>query len=131
MTVANNILPGNERKIQIMLVDDERDVLDLLKLTLISEGFEVRTCWNGENLNTLIGENKPDIVLLDIKMKDVDGTEICQMIKNNPATHDIKIILFSANDNLELIEKKCGADGSLAKPYNKKIARQMFQKVLR
>lgn len=126
-----NVAPDiKERKIRVLLVDDEREFLDLMKLTLNSEGYEADICWNGEGIQSVIEESRPDIILLDIKMDEVDGTDICRQIKQNPLTKHIKIILFSANENLELTKKRCGADGSLPKPYDKQLARITFREVL-
>jgi len=117
-------------KSRILVVDDEQDVLILMKHLLKREGFIVSTCWNGENLDEIIRDSTPDLILLDIKMKNVDGGELCSKIKKNPLTHSIKIILFSSNDNVKIIARECGADGYLQKPYEAQTARKTLEEVL-
>lgn len=118
------------RNIRVLVVDDEPDILTLMSLTLKFEGYDPDTCWNGEGIVSIIEENRPDIILLDVKMDGVDGRDICKMIKQNPTTKQIKIILFSANEDLRLMQKRCGADASLSKPYDMVVARQIFREIL-
>ncbi|MET0391594.1 MAG: response regulator [Chitinophagaceae bacterium] len=120
----------NDPIIRILLVDDEPDFLLLMSRTLEREGYEIATCMNGENIGRVIQENPPDMILLDITMENVDGREICRAIKQDPATRHIRVILFSSNHDLAFIAKECGADGSLGKPYDKQMTRQVFQQVL-
>ena len=121
--------------ITLGIADDHQLFLKSLSLLITSlEDFTiVIEAMNGKDLIEKLESKKiePDIILLDIRMKNNDGGEICRRIKDNPSTCDIKVILFSANDNLSSIEKRCGADASLPKPYDKKLARQTFEKVLR
>jgi two-component system alkaline phosphatase synthesis response regulator PhoP len=120
----------NDRKIRMLVVDDEPDMLILMKRALQKDGYDVDTCQNGENIDTVIQENPPDIILMDIKMDNVDGGDICKMIKDDPTTQHIRIVLFSSNYNVQTIAKECGADASLSKPYNSILARKTFQRVL-
>lgn len=120
----------NDKKVRMLVVDDEPDMLMLMQRTLQREGYEVNTCWNGENIDTIIQENPPDIILMDIKMNNMDGGEICKKIKDDPATHNIRIVLFSSNHNVQSIAEECGADGSLSKPYDSRLARETFHDIL-
>jgi CheY-like chemotaxis protein len=114
----------------ILVVDDEEDLLDLMEITLTREGYDVELCPGAQDIEQRVRCNKPDIVLLDIRMNGVDGGEICKHLKSDNKTKDIPVILFSANDNIEKIAKECGADECLLKPFQPSVAREKFKKVL-
>ncbi|HTD94498.1 MAG TPA: response regulator [Chitinophagaceae bacterium] len=101
----------------VLFADDDVDLVALVQLKLRLEGFVVRTCYNGEGLLDMAMEVEPDIILLDITMNGIDGTDLCRLIKQNKETLHIPIILFSANDELASIALACGADGHIEKPF--------------
>lgn len=80
------------------------------------KGYEVELASEGDKVITLI-TNKPDLILLDIWMGNYDGREICQQLKNNPATSGIPIILISASREIEQSAKDAGANDFVAKPF--------------
>ncbi len=110
----------------ILLVDDEIDVLLLLKAKLTRAGYNVTISLNGEHFLDTVNEKHPDLILMDITMKGVDGGSLCQLLKTSDCTHDIPIVLFSGNDNIQIIAKDCHADAILHKPYDASA----FDKVL-
>ena len=106
-------------KKKILIVDDDTDILFVLKMMLELEGYEVEL--NSEaNKILLPGSAKPDLLLLDIWMGNYDGREICQQIKQDPATSDIPVILISASRDIEQSAKDSGANDFLAKPFEQK-----------
>src|SRR5687767_9216880 len=111
----------SNRQPSILVADDEEDLLTLINTTLCSEGFKVFISPNGKNIRRLIDENHPDIILLDIRMRGVNGDDICKMLKSSDETKHIPIILFSANHDIERIVEECGADDCLLKPFDKSI----------
>lgn len=114
----------------ILVVDDDEDVLFLMKRTLQSEGYDTSISPNGENMMDIITQSPPDMILLDIHMKGVDGGTICQLIKTNQTTCDIPVIMFSANENIAAITKQCGADGYIKKPFEPTQLKQAIQQIL-
>jgi len=102
----------------VLIVDDEKDMLLLMKFKLKVEGFKVQTSLNGENMIDILHTSHPDIILMDIHMEGVDGGTLCSLIKNDKSTAHIPICLFSANDNIEKIMEQCGADGYIKKPFD-------------
>ena len=92
--------PGNKHC--ILVVDDDEDVLFLMKQTLQSHGYNTTISPNGENIMDIITQSPPDMILLDIQMKGIDGGTVCQLIKTNRSTADIPILMFSSNENIAM-----------------------------
>ncbi|WP_017303479.1 hybrid sensor histidine kinase/response regulator [Spirulina subsalsa] len=82
----------------ILIVDDTPDNLRLLSTMLLESGYKVRKAINGERALQAVKARCPDLILLDIRMPDMTGYEVCQALKDNPATRKIPIIFISALD---------------------------------
>ncbi len=106
-------------KKRIFVVDDQDDVLSLLKDSLISSGFEVIICKEPKKALNAIKLFKPDLILLDLLMPDLGGFEVCEILNNDQETHGIPIIIISGFGNLVDIKNayKLGAVGYLVKPF--------------
>ncbi|MEO6218934.1 MAG: response regulator [Ginsengibacter sp.] len=104
---------------KILVIDDNKDILDVVKIILTSHGFEVRTDTNGSNIDELITDFNPDLILLDIKLCGKPGTVVCRELKE---THAIPILLFSACSAGKVAYKECKADGFINKPFEIKTA---------
>jgi DNA-binding response OmpR family regulator len=103
---------------KILLVDDEEDFLQLMSAMLRNNGFDVYSVSDINEVFTLIKSFKPDIILLDVKLGNQDGREICTQIKGNPETKNIKVLLHSAFSHVSWEYELCGADGFMLKPYD-------------
>lgn len=104
---------------RILAVDDNEDILEILKLILEGYDYEVATLANGHLLADQIKDYRPDLILLDIMLGDMDGRELCKMLKSNVETQDIPIIMISASHGLSERFKPCDApDDFLAKPFD-------------
>jgi CheY-like chemotaxis protein len=114
----------------ILVVDDDDDVLFLMKQTLQSHGYNTTISPNGENIMDIITQSPPDMILLDIQMKGIDGGTVCQLIKTNKSTADIPILMFSSNENIANITKQCGADGYIKKPFEEGKFNEAIQHIL-
>ena len=99
-----------------MVADDDSDILEIITIILEEKGYEVKTAPNGESLDAL-EKLQPDLLLLDIRMSGKDGREVCRRLKNQQATSHIPIIMLSANIDIAKISAECGANDSLAKPF--------------
>jgi len=86
--------------VRILAVDDNEDILEILRLILEDYGYEVKTITDGNLMFEEIKENRPDLILLDIMLGNMDGRELCKALKSNKETQDIPIILVSASHNL-------------------------------
>ncbi len=87
--------PGMKTKTRILLVDDNPDLLDVISALLRLKGHEVCTAPNGLEGLRLARQWRPDLVLLDVRLPDVDGFEVCRRIKSDPALVDVFVILLS------------------------------------
>ena len=83
-------------KRHILIVEDEDDVLELLRFNLTKEGFSVATATRGEDGLKLVGQKRPDLILLDLMLPGLAGLEVCRQLKNDPKTAGIPIIMVTA-----------------------------------
>lgn len=125
--------PSTSDKRIILVADDEPDTLEMLKLMVVQKGFEVITAVNGREAIEKVINVQPDLVLLDIMMPEVDGSAVCQHIKNNDLLKRIKVILYTAKDKTQGLElsQKVGADFFLGKPFEPKVLYSTVEKLLR
>ncbi len=107
----------------ILIIDDERDVLEFLSYKLKKEGFRVFTATNGERGLQKAIDTKADLIILDVMMGGIDGMEVCEKIRNNPQVKDSLIVFLTARneDYSQLAGFEAGADDYIAKPVNLKI----------
>lgn len=105
----------------ILCIEDEPDMIDLIRLILTQRGYEVRGAEGGrEGLEIIRGEH-PDLVLLDLMMPEMDGWEVYQQMKADPETRNIPVIVITAKS--QSIDKVLGlqiarADDYLVKPFS-------------
>lgn len=105
---------------KILIVDDEPYILELLKINLEVAGYFVKTSISGKNLVDICLEFQPEIILLDIMLPDVDGLELCKIIKSHPNLNKIGVILVSAKGEIDdkVYGLDLGADDYIAKPFS-------------
>lgn len=105
---------------RILLVDDDVLTLDVLRTILDLEEFEVSTAADGEEALAKVAADRPDAVVLDVMMPGIDGFEVCEKLKGDPATADLPIVLLTAKDRPEDRQRgeDAGADAYLTKPFS-------------
>lgn len=106
-----------------MVVDDEPDTVGLVTLVLESEGHEVIPAYNGKDALDMLNGTKPDLILLDIMMPDIDGWDVYRSIRENSETKDIPVVMLTAK--AQSIDKMIGlhvigADGYITKPFGRR-----------
>ncbi|MDO9350908.1 MAG: response regulator [Deltaproteobacteria bacterium] len=110
---------GEERK-KILVVDDDKIIVETIVQSLEEDeyGYEMISASDGFEAGLQVSHFKPHLLILDIMMPDINGYEVCQKIKLNPETKDIKIIVLSAYLNDEAFKqmKEYGADACFSKP---------------
>ncbi|MCS6992306.1 MAG: response regulator [Anaerolineales bacterium] len=111
----------NSLKRLILCIEDEPDMIDLLRIILESKGFEVEGAAGGEEGLQKLRQAKPDLVLLDLMMPDIDGWEVYQQMKSDEATRNIPVIIVTAK--AQNVDKVLGlqiakVDDYIAKPFS-------------
>jgi len=107
-------------KKKILIIDDEQDLVDFVKLRLEANNYRVVTAGDGKEGLSVFARENPDLVLLDILIPKIDGFKVCQALKKAPSTADIPIIMLTAKDRTEDVKlaKEAGADGYIIKPFD-------------
>ncbi len=104
---------------KVLVVDDELNIRNILDFTLGAEGYRVIAAGDGEEALTLAATEEPDLIILDVMMPRSDGFEICQRLKENPATAGIPVILLTARNTSD--DRRRGsevqADEYITKPF--------------
>ncbi len=118
----NNIPLDNldSGKKKVLIVDDDAEIVELISEVLLRDGrFDVRTASSGYEAGIATEQLKPDVILLDYMLPDVNGNVVCQTLKSNPQFEDIKIIIVSGVIRQEEIEQllKSGAEDFIRKPF--------------
>ena len=105
---------------KILIVEDETDIVELLAYNLHQVGFETTTASNGEDALRHVNIHPPDLILLDLLLPGVDGLEVCRMLKDNPETAHIPVIMLTAKGERtdRIVGLELGADDYITKPFS-------------
>jgi CheY-like chemotaxis protein len=116
----------------ILIVDDNEINLKLLSKILELGGFEVGTARNGQDAIKSVEMRKPDLAILDVRMPDIDGYELCQTLRGSPISAKFPIVMLTAmNDERErILAKKAGANDIWSKPFEMDEMRGKLDKLL-
>ena len=101
---------------KILIVDDDKDILHMVKYILTSHGFDVQTHATGLNVPDVVMHYHPNLILLDIRLPGKLGTEVCKELKQIHS--DVPVILFSAHAEQGKAFALCDADGFIQKPFD-------------
>jgi CheY-like chemotaxis protein len=107
----------NKEFIHLLVIDDNEDLLFVLKAMLQFTGYKVSTRGNVDNLEHFIEQLSPDIILMDMILAGADGCELCRQIKGSDRISYIPIIMLSAMPQAEETCRAAGADHFIAKPF--------------
>ncbi|MEO1236146.1 MAG: response regulator transcription factor [Planctomycetota bacterium] len=118
---------------KILLVEDERDLLELLKYNLDREGYDVATAESGEEGLKRVRSDPPDLILLDLMLPSMDGLEVCRSLKARPDTSAIPVIMLTAKgEETDVVQGlELGADDYITKPFSPRILMARIKAVLR
>lgn len=105
---------------KILVVDDEKDIVDLVSYNLEKEGFKVLKAYDGESALRMVQTKSPDLVILDLMLPGVQGLEVCRKIRENPRSASLPIIMLTAKgDEVDrVVGLEMGADDYVAKPFS-------------
>ena len=107
-------------KKRILVVDDDKEVVRLMRGYLEQSGYEVLVAYNGESAMHIMRRDNPDLVLLDLMLPDRDGWDVTRTVRNDPKLMHIPIIMLTArvSDTDKIVGLELGADDYVTKPYN-------------
>lgn len=120
-------------KKKIMVVDDEENLIELVKAILETEGFDVITAYNGKECLEKLKTAKPDLILLDMMMPGMSGRETCENIRKDPKTKNLKVAFVTVAKFSEVgkdILKKLNAVDYITKPFDNKDLVKRVKKAL-
>ncbi len=117
----------------IVLVDDDRNILTSIQMTLEAEGFEVRTYPDGEEALRGLTQKPADLAILDIKMPRMNGMELLQRLKQTSATAEMPVIFLTSKDEEvdEIMGLRMGADDYIKKPFSQRLLLERIRSLLR
>lgn len=120
-------------KKKILVVDDEEDILELLKYNLSREGYQVACTTSGENTLNLVETEAPDLILLDLMLPGMDGLEVARRLKDKPDTKNVPIVMLTAKgEEADIVTGlELGADDYVTKPFSPRILLARVRAVLR
>lgn len=118
---------------KILIVEDERDIVDLLRYNLQEAGFETDYVRNGADALHSAIEQSPDLILLDLMLPEVDGLIVCRLLKNDPRTKNIPIVMVTAKteERDRIAGLELGVDDYITKPFSPKEVVLRVSAVLR
>jgi putative two-component system response regulator len=119
----------------VLVVDDDRNAVDILNRLLTKEGFHVHCAHGGREALDVVAAHPIDVILLDVMMPDMDGFQVCEALRQNERTREIPVILLTAKDDMEtrVVGMRLGVSEFLTKPINKtelfaRLRAQMHQR---
>jgi two-component system, OmpR family, phosphate regulon response regulator PhoB len=117
----------------LLVVEDEQDLLEVLRFNLDREGFSVRTAENGEDAILLVRQQRPDLIVLDLMLPTIDGLAVCRAIRSTKLTRDIPIVMLTARgEEADIVRGlEAGADDYVTKPFSPKVLIARVHAVLR
>jgi two-component system alkaline phosphatase synthesis response regulator PhoP len=120
-------------KEHILVVDDETDILELVRYNLAREGYRVSCAESGEDAITQARTQLPDLILLDLMLPEIDGFEVCKILKNDPKTMYIPIVMLTAKgEESDIVAGlELGAEDYVTKPFSPRVLIARIRTILR
>jgi DNA-binding response OmpR family regulator len=105
---------------RILVVEDERDVRDMIRIHLKAAGFDVLEAHNGAEGLAIAKQDLPAVIILDLMMPEMSGVEVCRALRRNPTTSRIPILMLTAKstEDDKVVGFECGADDYVTKPFS-------------
>ena len=118
---------------QVLVVEDEEDILDLIRYNLAKEGYAVEGVTAGEDALAIARSRPPDLVLLDLMLPGMDGLEVCRILKRDAKTNSIPVIMITARgEEVDVVTGlEVGADDYITKPFSQRVLAARVRTVLR
>jgi two-component system alkaline phosphatase synthesis response regulator PhoP len=118
---------------KILIIEDDRDIVGMLRYNLQKEGYEILVALDGEDGIDLAKKQKPNLIILDIMLPVVDGFEVCRVLKKDNAAAHIPIVILSAKsqETDKVVGLELGADDYITKPFSPRELIARIRAVLR
>ena len=118
---------------KILLVDDEPQMVDMLKIRLEASGYEIITAHDGQEGLEKARKEKPDLMILDLMLPKIDGYKVCGLLKKDVRFAKIPIIIFTARAQQEdmTLGKEMGADAYITKPFDAQVLLAKIAELIR
>ncbi len=118
---------------KILVVDDEEDILELVRFNLKREGYDVIGVETGEDCIRKAKERMPELIILDLMLPGIDGLDVCRRLKNDTKTSHIPVVMLTAKgDESDIVSGlELGADDYITKPFSPKVLIARVKAVLR
>lgn len=118
---------------KILIVEDDRDIVEMVEYNLKEEGYDTVSALNGESGITLARKHRPDLIVLDIMLPVIDGFDVCKTLKHQEITADIPIIILSAKsqETDKVVGLELGADDYITKPFSPRELIARIKAILR
>ncbi|MCL5421948.1 MAG: response regulator [Nitrospirae bacterium] len=122
-----------QNKQRILVIDDESDIIELLSYNLEKEGFKVSSALDGEEALKKIREGVFDLIILDLMLPGLQGVELCRILRNDPKTKDLSVIMLTAKGEEvdRILGLEIGADDYITKPFSPRELIARIKAVLR
>lgn len=131
----DNILPNNDlgKKRRVLVVDDERDLVELVAYNLKQNGYDVAVAFDGRSALAAVAKERPDLVLLDVMLPGLSGTEVASRLRADAATATLPIVMLTAKaDEVDqVVGLTVGADDYITKPFSTKVLLARIEALLR
>ena len=120
-------------KKEVLVIDDERDVANLIKVNLEDQGYDVFVAYNGPDAIAIARERKPEVIILDLAMPGMDGFSVMKVLKQDKETEHIPIIVLTGHDTKGYKQKSLmlGAAQYMTKPFSEKDIVEEIKKVIK
>lgn len=117
----------------ILIVDDEEDIIELIKYNLKNEGYDILTAFTGEQAIKIARQSRPDLIVLDLMLPGIDGLEVTRYLKNNDQTKDLPIVMLTAKgEESDIVTGlELGANDYISKPFSPKELLARIRAILR
>ena len=135
MAIASKSLSNKDLKNEsrILIVEDEHDLAEMVRFHLERAGYQVTVAGDGRAALSKIAQSRPDLVLLDLMLPELSGTEVASRVRSNPETASLPIIMLTAKSEEmdQLVGLGVGADDYITKPFSMKVVLARVEAVLR
>ncbi|MDP1852587.1 MAG: response regulator [Candidatus Omnitrophota bacterium] len=119
-------------KKRVLIVEDEKDMVSVLKIRLTSIGYDIFSAYDGQEGLSLAQKHNPDLIILDLMLPKLDGYKVCRMLKFDDKYKNIPIIIYTARsqESDRRLADECGADAFIPKTLGQEVLVDKIKKLI-